>query len=106
MKPAALFCMLILTCCEPDKPEACPAIDGLRLRDAVADARASLASGDRHLLMLGGYVGTVPGVSDPSAYPTKMLAGTSDNNTFACLRQKSVAEKYAAKYNRTIVRAD
>ncbi|RYD65042.1 MAG: hypothetical protein EOP84_32235 [Verrucomicrobiaceae bacterium] len=106
MKPAALFCMFALTCCAPEKPDACPAIDRLRHRNAVADARTALATGDRHLLMLGGYVGTVPGLSSSSVYPTKMLEGTSDSNTLACLRQMSLAEIYASKYNRTIVRGD
>ena len=71
-------------------------------RDAVADAREALAKGDRRLLMVGGFVGEVPGVPNPDAYPTRMMDGTSDTTTEACARQHSIAETYAAKYNETI----
>jgi hypothetical protein len=86
------------------KPEAtCPGIEALAHRDATADARAALARGDRHLLMLGGFVGVVPGVQDSTAYPTQMIEGTSDTTTEACRRQRATAETYATKYNQTVV---
>jgi hypothetical protein len=86
------------------KPElTCPSIEALAHRDAVADARAAVARGDRHLLMLGGFVGVVPGVADPGAYPTRMIEGTSDSTTETCSRLRRTAEAYATKYNQTVV---
>jgi hypothetical protein len=40
-----------------------------------------LAMGDRHLLKLGGYVGSVPAVQNVDGYRTEMLEGTSDVRT-------------------------
>jgi hypothetical protein len=54
--------------------------------------------------MLGGFVGSVPGVSQTDAYPTQMIEGTSDMKTEACARLGPEAESYATKYNQTIVR--
>lgn len=105
MKRAAILCAVILTGCTP-KPEAgCPAIGRLANRDPVADARAALARGDRHLLMLGGFVRSVPGVANPGSLPTQMMEGTSDTKTEACARQAVTAEAYAGNYNRTIAQA-
>lgn len=73
-------------------------------RDPVADARAALTEGDDHLLMLGGFVGSVPGVEEPKGYRTRMIDGTSDTTTEACRRERRVAEAYATRYNQTIAR--
>jgi len=62
-----------------------------------------LAKGDHHLLMLGGFVGEVPGVPNGDTYPTRMIDGTSDTTTEACRQQRNVAEAYATKYNQIIV---
>jgi hypothetical protein len=93
--------------CGPDrlrsKPEAgCAAIEKLAHRDPVADARAALAKGDRHWLMLGGFAGAVPGVENSDGYQTQMIKGTSDVKTEACARQGATAESYAAKCDKTI----
>jgi len=95
-----------LASCTSKPVATCPSIEALAQRDAVADARAALAKGDRHLLMLGGFVGSVPGVSDPGARPTQMIEGTSDTTTKACNRQRATAEAYAVKYNQAIVGSD
>lgn len=84
----------------------CPSVERLAKRDAVADARASLAHGDRHLLMLGGYVGEAPGVTTVGTHPTQMMAGTSDTETADCSRTRPIAEAYATKYNKTVIAAD
>jgi hypothetical protein len=103
VKRAVLLGVAALAGCT-SKPEAtCPAIEALSHRDAVADARAALTKGDRHLLMLGGFVGVVPGVEDPGSLPTHMMEGTSDLKTEACAPLGATAEAYATKYNRTIV---
>jgi hypothetical protein len=95
---------MVLTGCT-SKPEAgCPAIEKLAHTDPVTDARTALAKGDRHLLMLGGFVGSVPGVESSDGYPTQMIEGTSDVKiTLACAHQRPTAESYATKYNQTIV---
>jgi hypothetical protein len=103
MKRAFSVFLLAATGCRTEPDAACPAIDALAQRDAVADARAALAKGDHHLLMLGGFVGSLPGVQNAGSYPTRMMEGTSDTETEACAHRKSKAESYAAKYNRTIV---
>jgi hypothetical protein len=105
VKRAALICAAVLTGCTA-KPEAgCPTIEKLAHRNAAADARAALAKGDRHLLMLGGFVGSVPGVENADGYPTQMIEGTSDTKTEACARLGATAEIYAAKYNQSIVQS-
>jgi hypothetical protein len=103
VKRAALIGIAALASCT--KPQAtCPSIEVLARGDAVADARAALARGDRHLLMLGGFVGVVPGVRDSGAFPTRVIEGTSDTTTDACRRERSDAEPHARKYNQTVVR--
>jgi hypothetical protein len=102
VKRAALICIAALTSCTTQHEAGCPAIEKLAHRDAAADARAALAKGDHHLLMLGGFVGSVPGVDDPAAYRTQIMEGTSDVRTEACAHQRNMAEAYAAKYNQTI----
>lgn len=105
MKRAFLFCLASLPSCTSQPDAGCPPIERLAHRDASADARAALAKGDGHLLMLGGFVGSVPGVANPGSYPTQMMEGTSDTKTEGCAHQEAIAEAYAAKYNRTIVQA-
>jgi hypothetical protein len=53
--------------------------------------------------MLGGFVGTVPGVWNADGYGTEMMEGTSDLRTAACAHDRGAAETYAAKYNQVIV---
>jgi hypothetical protein len=104
VKRALFICVVVLGGCTPKADVGCPAIERLAHRDAVADARTALAKGDRHLLMLGGFVGSVPGVENSDGYPTQMIEGTSDAKiTDACARLGPTAEAYATKYNRTIV---
>ena len=106
MKRAALLSIAVLASCTPEPEAGCAAIERLAQRNAATDARAALAKGDRHLLMLGGFAGSVPGVPEPTAHPTRMMEGTSDTTTKACSRERAIAEAYAAKYNEIIIRAD
>ena len=103
MKRPILVCIAALAGCGSQPPAGCPAIEKLAHQDAAADARVALAKGDRHLLMLGGFVGSVPGVENSDGYQTEMVEGTSDIKTEACARQGATAEAYATKYNQTIV---
>ena len=103
VKRPILVCIAALAGCTSQPPAGCPAIEKLAHRDAAADARAALAKGDRHLLMLGGFVGSVPGVENSDGYQTEMIEGTSDVKTGACAPQGATAEAYATKYNQTIV---
>jgi len=82
---------------------SCLPIEKLAQRDAVFHARAAVVKGDLHLLMLDGFVGSVPGVESPGSLPTQSLEGTSDTETEACARLRATAETYATKYNRTIM---
>jgi hypothetical protein len=82
----------------------CPGLEKLKSADPVADATTALAHGDHHLLMLGGYAGTVPG-GEGTALPTEMIKGTSDVTTMACVELRWVAEAYARRYNATVVAA-
>jgi hypothetical protein len=103
VKAATAVILITLAGCTQQRDVGCPAIDALAHRDAVADARNALARGDRHLLMLGGFVGEIPGVSNSDAYASQMVEGTSDTTKDACRRRRSVARAYAARYNQTIV---
>jgi hypothetical protein len=95
--------MVALTGCTSQFDADCPAIEKLTHRDAASDARTALAKGDRHLLMLGGFVGSIPGVENSDGYQTQMIEGTSDVKAEACARLGATAEIYAAKYNQAIV---
>ncbi len=88
------------------RARGCPSLERLKAADATADAEAAHARGDNHLVMLGGYVGTVPGVSEDlvSLLPHVMLTETSDTTTEGCQELRSVAEGYASTYNMTIAR--
>jgi hypothetical protein len=107
MRRAVIFIAATLLGCSPKAPERCPSIERLAGRDPIADARAALAKGDRHLLSLGGFVGVVPGVPDDVSEEALKNAveieGTSDTTTDACRRIYRVAETYAAKYNEAIL---
>src|ERR1043165_3451809 len=65
------------------KAERCPSLENLKLADPVADATSAQAHGDHRLLMLGGFVGTIPG-AEGSPQPTRLIEGTSDTETKAC----------------------
>jgi hypothetical protein len=106
VKVAVIITLIALVSCTQQPEVGCPAIEKLAQRDAAADARAAMAKGDRHLLMLGGFVGEVPGVTDADAYSTRMVEGTSDTIGEACSKHRGIAEAYAAKYNRTIIQSE
>jgi hypothetical protein len=103
MKQAVLLGIAALASCTSKPQATCPSIEALVHRDAIADARAALARGDRHLLMLGGYVGSVPGVKNWAGYQLQEIEGTSDTTSEACRRLGATAEAYAAKYNHAII---
>jgi hypothetical protein len=84
------------------KVDRCESLERLKSADPISDAKAAIARGDRRLLMLGGYVGTVPS-ADGRSRPTVMLGGTGDDQTPACYSLRPVAEAYARRYNSEIV---
>ena len=89
-----------LAACQPD--EGCPSLEKLSRADPVSDATTAHAQGDDRVLMLGGFVGTVPG-AEGSALPNRLLEGTTDYTTEACYRMRPFALAYVQKYNATIV---
>ena len=103
MKRAVLLGIAALAGCTSKPQPTCPSIEALAHRDAIADARAAVGRGDRHLLTLGGYVGSVPGVENWAGYKLEEIEGTSDTTTEACRRLGATAEAYATKYNQTVV---
>jgi hypothetical protein len=108
MNKVVVLAAAMLAACSHKQPEPCSSIDKLVSRNPVADAESALAKGDRHLLSLGGFAPTVPGVSDDvaiNAADAVELEGTTDTTTEACYRIRHVAEQYASKYNQTIMRA-
>ena len=102
VKVAVVIALIALAGCTQQPSVGCPTIEKLAQRDAAADARAALAKGDYHLLMLGGFAGEVPGVPNSDAHLTRMVEGTSDTATEPCRQRRNVAEAYAAKYNQAI----
>ena len=105
MKLLVALSLIAVASCTQQSHVGCPAIENLAHRDAAADARAALARGERHLLMLGGFAGEVPGVPNSDAYPTRIVGGTSDTTTEACNQRRDIAEAYATKYNQTVVQS-
>ena len=103
MKSAFVLTLIALAGCSSRSELRCPSIEILSQRDAAKDARAAIAKGDNRLLLLGGFVGQVPGVPNADNDSTRMIEGTSDTATEACMRQRGIAEAYAKKYNLTIV---
>ncbi|MGH6643100.1 MAG: hypothetical protein ACRED3_10425 [Bradyrhizobium sp.] len=81
----------------------CASLDALRQANPVADATAANSRGNHTLLMLGGYVGTVPGFRGNELPDTLMLDGTSDVELEACRQLRPLGEAYALKYNETIL---
>lgn len=97
---AALVAVALAAHYRRSVPDECPEIEPMVRADPAADAKVAVARGDRRFLMLGGIVGVVPG--GIAGAPTRMLDGTGDVVTPACLRLRSVAERYALTYNQTI----
>jgi hypothetical protein len=98
---AALVLLVTLAACQRGV-DACPGLEKLKTADAAADASKAVQRGDRHLLMLGGYVGTIPG-DDGAKHQTVLIEETADTATAACARLRSLAEAYALKYNRAVL---
>jgi hypothetical protein len=103
VKFAVLLGIAALAACTSKPQPTCPSIEALAHRDAIADAKAALARGDGHLLMLGGYVDSVPGVENWAGHQLQEIEGTSDTATEACRHLGATAETYAAKYNQTVI---
>ena len=61
-----------------------------------------MAKGDKHLFMLGGFVGTAPG-GNPGGYPTIVVSGTEDTAPEECRRLRPTAEAYARAYNAEVL---
>ena len=101
---ASLGFALALSACHHSlsEPDGCPLLERLGKADARADAQAAAQNGDRHLVMLGGYVGAVPG-GEHSALRRVLLAGTEDTASSACQARRGIAEAYARAYNEATV---
>ncbi len=99
-KLVAIAILCLATACQ--RLDRCESIEKLKSNDPAADAKAALARGDFHILMLGGYVGVAPGAEN-SSLQTVMIEGTSDTTTEACLALRPAAEAYALQYNKVIV---
>jgi hypothetical protein len=102
---APLLCIAVLSTCSPKEQASCPELANIVERDPAMDARAALARSDNRLLMLGGLVGTIPGVTNAGNHSTRMLEGTSDTETEACRKLRPKAKDHAARYN-AIIAAD
>jgi hypothetical protein len=81
----------------------CPAIERLTVESAAGNARRAFGSGDHRLLMIGAFVGTVPGAIGEAQNPV-LVEGTGDTVSEACRILRPKAEAYALAYNQTIVR--
>ena len=84
-----------------DASETCPELEKLRSADAHGDAKAVVARGESLLLMLGGFVGVVPGGADETV-PTVLIEGTEDTSPEMCQRLRGIAEDYARRFNETV----
>ena len=96
-----LLGFLLTANCTNGRLTECPELASLVHRDPIQDAKAAFASGDSHLLLLGGFVHVTPGVESTNL-PTREIQGTSDTSTEACRAFGRDAETYATKYNQTI----
>jgi hypothetical protein len=92
----------------PQSKGHCPTLERLSHADPAADAQAAVSRRDCHLLMLGGYVGTVPGGEMSfRREQAEMMPDTGDVVTNdACPALRPVAERYALKYNETVLALD
>lgn len=78
--------------------------------DPNADLQVAIKKGDLRFLAIRGYTVIVPGVEDykskyASKYSYRILEGTSDVvNGPEDLRLQSVAQRYAEKYNRLLLK--
>jgi hypothetical protein len=78
--------------------------------DPNADLQAAIKKGDLRFLAIKGYTLTVPGVEDykskyANKYSYRILEGTSDVvNGPEDLRFQSIAQRYAEKYNRLLLK--
>lgn len=93
--------LVVLDACSHRREATCPPMDALARRDAKADAVLAAAHGDNRLVMLGGYVGELPGGLEPGQ--VRVLEGTSDTTIAACAKKRRIAFRYARTYNRTIL---
>lgn len=96
----AIAILCLGTACQ--RLDRCENLEKLKSGDPVADAKAALARGDHHILMLGGYVGTTPG-AETNSLQRVMVDGTGDTATEACRALRPAAEAYALQYNKVIV---
>ena len=122
---AALLALCMVTACHrrPPGPLAnCRALLDLPKRNAAADADSAAGRGDLRVLMLGGFVGEVPGVTSfpattsPDKVGTiapygngsryigaRMMRGTSDVETRQCFALKPATRRYAFAYNQRML---
>jgi hypothetical protein len=98
----------LVTNAAPQSKGHCPTLERLSHADPAADAQAAVSRRDCHLLMLGGYVGTVPGGEMSfRREQAEMMPDTGDVVTNdACPALRPVAERYALKYNETVLALD
>jgi hypothetical protein len=95
--------LLLVGCAHPlFASHGCPSLERLKSSDARSDAMRAARVGDRRLLMIGGFVGTIPGASGTN-HQTVMIEGSGDDSGLACYRLRSLAEQYALRYNQTML---
>jgi hypothetical protein len=87
---------------------SCRHLAELKTRDAVADARTALVSGDARLLMLGGYVLDTPydpvfEINDAQWQNQVLIPETEEVDGCPSDEARSMAMKYARLYNDTIL---
>ncbi len=87
---------------EAQPSEDCSAVPNLDPGKAVQDAQASWRGRDMRLLGVYGYALDVPGAEDTTG-PVRTLHGTSDDG---CIELNERARRYAAAYNKEILRLD
>jgi len=93
-----LLALLGLAACGHKTVAGCPALEPLLKNDPGKDARAAFASGDKSLLMIGGYTGTIPGAEGSKAM-SRPLQGASETETPGCVALHDQAVRYATIYN-------
>ncbi len=101
LRNTLLAAAIVLSSCGHRKEASCPALDALAQRDAKADATAAANRGDERLVMVGGFVGELPG--GLSHQQVRVLEGTGDTSK-SCLKKRRIAFRYARTYNRTILK--
>lgn len=101
-----VFAMLAIAGCASQPKDICQGLRQFVGGNPIADAQVAMSKGDRHLLTMGGFAGSTPGVSNPRGHPALEIPGTSDTEGVQCREERDMAESYAARYNQTVLHID